>query len=427
MSIGEVLVVVRSMNGGRASGDSDVLGVVISEMQRIGTELVGDFGTPGAKGLGAQACRDEGYALGWNVDARANWTVVGRDSTTTAGRIVEATGGREAELVNLKGFAATSLGQLQLATVRAYLEQMMNSTYTDPITGVNVSTERGLDDADVVPVYPASYATAGGDYPSGSATPTSVTPTRTSPVTQAVSDNATTTTSGSAPVSTERQTDTRDTHTQTMPNTTTTTSSNVTPNTTDTTTRPVDTTTGTDPTVTAARDTTSPTTSPSNAAPNTTGPQTPGPNTTGPNMTGSGNRSLNLSTPLSLPGLNTPTGAPGSPTPRTINGPISSGGPRTPITPRTAGPLSTPTGTTPTSTVPGTTRPIPGGAVPSGARSAGAGGDQHTVAGYLRTEGNGAQMLGPLPLVSPPVLGDWSIGPETVEPEDDSGSDRRDH
>ena len=43
MSIGEVLVIVRSMNGGDASGDVQALGTAISETWRIGNVLMMGF------------------------------------------------------------------------------------------------------------------------------------------------------------------------------------------------------------------------------------------------------------------------------------------------------------------------------------------------------------------------------------------------
>ena len=425
MSIGEVLVVVRSMNGGDVTGDTDALSLAISEAHRIGFELSGSFSDAGAKGVGVEACRDAGDILGWNLRVRTERPAVGRDSASTARGIVGATVGREPDLVSLQG--------LQTATIRSYLEQTMNSTYTYPITGINVSTERELRDADKRMATLSSFATTHASgaitasvHPSASVPSTTTAPNRISPVTHTDSSDDTTT-SGNSPAATARQTITGQPHTRTTPNTTTTTdtSPNTARDTTNTTTRQQDTNNVDDRKVAAARDTTSPTASPNNAAPNT-----PGPNTGGPHGTGPGDRSLNLSAPLSLPGLNTPTGTPGSPTstPRTINGPVTPGGPRTTISPRGAGPVSTTTGTPPTSTVPGTTRPTAGGTVPPGARSAGSreGDGRHTVAGYLRAQGNGAEAVGSLPLVSPPVLGDWSAGPETAERDDDSGTDDRD-
>ncbi|QHN22715.1 hypothetical protein GII30_15475 [Gordonia amarae] len=107
--------------------------------------------------------------------------------------------------------------------------------------------------------------------------------------------------------------------------------------------------------------------------------------------------------------------------------PITTGGPRSVLSPRGVAPLGTTSGTSTTSAVPGTSaaRTMGGGAVPPGSRTSGSrdGGGGHTVASYLRTRGNGEELVGSLPLVAPPVLGDWDPGDsEDAEREGDSDS-----
>ena len=439
MSIYEVLEVVRSRNGGDASGDIEALGRAVSEVLRIGNVLMADFRDTGARGLGASACRDAGDRLGWTVNVRTERVCVGYVSMSMAYGIIDATTGRKDEIDKLRQYAETVPGRAQSVVIRSYLEQLMNSTYTHPITDVQVAATDDLGEADERSTSLLSFTTAdtanstsGGKdlsatIPAGANSPVGV-----SPVTQTVS-----TSNGTAPVSAGQETNTvRQPRTSTAADTTTTSTQSLksigdTPN---TVTRQEDTDRSTqdtvdrdrdDPTVTPTRDTTVPTTS---------APNGPGPNTSGPTPTGPGNRNLTLSTPLSLPGLNTPTGTPGSPgsVPRSGSVPITTGGPRSVVSPRGVSPLGTTSGTSTTSAVPGTSgaRPITSGAVPPGGRTSGSrdGGGGHTVASYLRTRGNGEEIVGSLPLVAPPVIGDWDpVDSEDAEREGDSGSgdDRR--
>ncbi|MFZ2242567.1 MAG: hypothetical protein WAV90_23965 [Gordonia amarae] len=435
MSIGEVLVIVRSMNGGDASGDVQALGTAISETWRIGNVLMADFEDTGAQGLGASACRDAGYRLGSTVSAWTERVSVGHDSMSTASGIIVATSRREAEIEKLREYAGTVPGRVQSVLIRSYLEDLMNSTYTHPITGVQVAATDDLRDADDRVATLLSFTTAadavnsttGSNDLSGMIPTTANRPVGASPVTQTVSTN-----NGTAPVSTRQETNAvRQPGTSTAADSTKTStqSSNSIGDMSNAATRQEDTDRSTqdtvdsnrdDPTVTATRDTTVPTMSVPNGS---------GPNTSGPTPTGPGNRNLNLSTPLSLPGLNTPTGTPGSPgsVPRSGSVPITSGGPRSVLSPRGVAPLGTTSGTSTTSAVPGTSaaRPMGGGAVPPGTRTSGSrdGGGGHTVASYLRTRGNGEELVGSLPLVAPPVIGDWDpVESEDAEREGDSGS-----
>lgn len=434
MSIGEVLVVVRSMNGGDASGDVEALGRAVSEVLRIGNVLTADFRDTGAKGLGASACRDAGDRLGWAVSVRSERVSVGHDSMSTAYGIIDATTGREAEVEKLRKYAGTVSGRVQSVAIRSYVEQLMNSTYTYPITGVQVTTTDDLGDADDRIANLLSFTTAdaanstfGGNDLSGTIPTSANRPTGVSPVTQTVATN-----NGTTPVSTRQETNTvRQPRTSTVADTTTTPahSSKSIDHTPNMATRQEDTDRSTqdtldrnrdDPTVTPTRDTTAPTAS---------APNSPGPNTSGPTPTGPGNRNLNLSSPLSLPGLNTPTGTPGSPTsvPRSGSVPITAGGPRSVVSPRGVSPLGTTSGSSTTSAVPGSSaaRPMSSGAVPPGGRTSGSrdGGGGHTVASYLRTRGNGEELVGSLPLVAPPVIGDWDPAEsEDAEREGDSDS-----
>lgn len=432
MSIGEVIGVVESMAGGEAAGDTDALYTAISVARRLGDVLGRDFRDTGAKGLGVAACRRAGQTLGWNMTVRTERAEVGQNSMNTARGIVDATVSRQTELVQLREFAGTVSGRIQAASIRVHLEQLMNSTYTYPITDIHVATTDGLGDTDSRMVTLSSFAstqasnaTSGGDAPVAQAASTPTVTDGTSPVTQPVSAPSPTTTRAEPVSMTQTADSPEQRRTTTAPGNPTTTPqspSNTTQDITNTSDNQRHTTAGNDPDVTATRDTTSPnTTNPNSATPNTTNPNAPGPNTTVP-----GNRNLNLPSPLNLPGLN---GTPGSPTsvPRPTIGPITTGVPRTVLSPRGVTSFSTTSGGSPTtSAVPGTSaaRPLSGGAVPPGTRTAGSrdGGGGHTVASYLRTQENGQAVVGSLPLVSPPVIGDWEPdGSDCADRDGDSG------
>ncbi|MFW0796056.1 hypothetical protein AAFP30_19740 [Gordonia sp. CPCC 205515] len=100
-------------------------------------------------------------------------------------------------------------------------------------------------------------------------------------------------------------------------------------------------------------------------------------------------------------------------------------GARTPLTQRllSALPVATVVGTTSGATVPaGPVRSTVGpfGAGPHAGRERGRDG-RHTAASYLHTTDNGAQIVGALPLVGPPVIGGWAVArpsPEDVEESD---------
>lgn len=75
---------------------------------------------------------------------------------------------------------------------------------------------------------------------------------------------------------------------------------------------------------------------------------------------------------------------------------------------------------TPVSGVPGgagRAGAAPLGGAPHGARSNKGGDDEHKTPHYLHTKENGAEIVGTLPLVSPPVIGDWAP-PAKPESED---------
>lgn len=434
MSMGEVLVIVRSMNGGDASGDVQALGTAISEALRIGNVLITDFRDTGAKGLGASACRDAGDRLGWTVNVRTERVSVGHHSMSTAHGVIDATTGREAELEKLREYAGTVSGRVQSVVIRSYVQDLMNSTYTHPITGIQVAATDDLGEADhriatllSFTSADAAKSTSGGYDLSGTIPTPANHNVGASPVAQTVSTN-----NGTTPVSTGQDTNTvRQARTSTTADTTSTPtysskSNGDTPN---AVTRQEDTDRSTQDTVGSNRDDATVTPTRDTTVPTTNAPNGPGPNTSGPTPAGPGNRNLNLSTPLSLPGLNTPTGSPGSPTavPRSPGAPITTGGPRSVLSPRGASPVGTTSGTSTTSAVPGSSaaRPMSGAAVPPGTRGSGSrdGGGGHTVASYLRTQGNGAELVGSLPLVAPPVIGDWDPADlEDAEREGDSGS-----
>ncbi|AZG44032.1 hypothetical protein [Gordonia insulae] len=68
----------------------------------------------------------------------------------------------------------------------------------------------------------------------------------------------------------------------------------------------------------------------------------------------------------------------------------------------------------------------PMGGTPHGGRARGSDKGEHKAAHYLHTKENGAEIVGSLPLVGPPVIGDWAPPqplPEPAKPSDTEGAD----
>lgn len=394
-SIADIIAKLQTMDSAQAAADAAALMSAVTSAQSVVRQLGSVFGASEwvLKGNAATAGLTSAKTLGADIATSAGGASTAITALANAGDTLMLARATELTLSALQTQVAAQ--PENAAAIRAAVTTMMNSHYSDPMSGTTVPAGVG-----------GNGVGAGAGSPTASTTGSSNSGQPSTGVTPSGTTTGGTTTGGTTTTSTES--------TRTSPNTrsTTTNSTNK---------------TGTTPTTTAgtqqkstqnqANNQTSPTsTAGGRQQPN---PSTPTPAGTVPTRV--------KDKPLNLGNLNrggTPTSprAPGGRTGGTggTGGGTGGGTPSTPASPiRRVGvstlgsspnPGSVPSGQ---SANRGTSSPY----APHAGRTRGGDDGKHKAASYLSTTQHGEEVVGSLPLVGPPVIGDWARPqPESTEP-----------
>lgn len=377
-SIADIITKLQTMDSGQAAADAAALMSAVTSAQSVVRRLGSVFGA-------------SEWVLKGNA-ATAGWTsatTIGADIATSAGGASSAIGALSTAGDTLMLARATELTLSALQTqvvaqpenasaIKAAVTSMMNSHYSDPMSGTTVPAAVGGDGVGAGAGSPGATGTGassnsgqpGGVTPSGRTTGGDSTTSRTTDRTSANTKSTTTTStnkSGTTPTTTTgtQQKSQNQTNNQTSPTSTTGGTGRPNPATpspagtvpTRVTDKPLDLTRGGTP----------------------TSPRTPAGRTGGPGSGGGGGGGGVPSTPLRRLGVST----------------LGS----------TSGPSTAPSGQS--SSNRGTTSPY----APHAGRSRTGDDAKHKAASYLSTTRHGEEVVGTLPLVGPPVIGDWSAPP----------------
>ena len=430
MSIGEVIGVVGTMSGGSASGDTQAFNELVTAAGKLGDSMIESFAGGDARGEGADAGRSAGRELGELILTDSDVAAVTSNAMSSAADVVAATSKETPLLESMRRDAETKTASI--IEVRASVERLMNYSYTDPMNEIDVHTDTVL--GIVQNRWIANTATTAGTDLLSTTGDTTIATTSNTPYGN-ISTPLTTTTGGTPTTSTP----TTSTPTNSGPTTTSraTTDPTGTPSNTRTTTTPTP-VRAADNQTTADNRTTSRATPSTGQLPNSTVWQTNQDEKSRPNGTpGADSRDdpaahnpdhdvtdPNLAGPVPYSGLNLPANPTGSPTGTPVGRPRVNGIPPTTLPPRSITGTS-PVPTTASGPVNTGARPLASGPMAPAARAGGSGDDKkaHKSAGYLHTTDNGSEAVGAMPLVAPPVLGDWSHPGDDVADETRAGGE----
>lgn len=374
MSIAEVLNKLGTMGGGRASGDAEALRSAPIVAGEVAGSLKTAFGSDPMRGLAASESELTGQTLAAGIEAEALRGAKVIQALSQADEVVLQTKALDPEFRRLQ--ADVQDNPENAATARAAVSSAMVSTYTTPM--IAAQSELPEQESDLTSSQLLTTPLGGG--PTGTAgSSTDNSASRQSANTTDAGDLGPNGPNGGPP-----------------PSGTTTSNKNAANRTTPTSTNSPNTTT---PTRNAANTTDDPNGlrrgglgAPVNRTTNTPNPGRPNGTPEGPGKLGARPGGDPHATP----------GVPGVPGPQ---GTVVPPGLASPATSTSTGNASTPSGN-------GTPAGAPRSGTP-GVPPAGGGGrhraddKKHTPAIFMHSEQNGRDIVGDMPLVGPPVLGDW--------------------
>lgn len=375
MSIDEIIDTLRTMEPGQAAGDVETILKAIDAVRRASERMAGMFGDD-MRGLASDAALEAGKSLSDAMQRTLETATVVGEALGTAVGIVGATRGQEGRLRELQQHLRDN--PEDAPTVRFEADRTMSGTYSSPMQRVQHSLPEPTGPDDLVrgtgSMSSAAAVGSGSEAPRGQAANTvdagdigrSGTP-----AVPVASNGAGPAPSGGGP-------------TPVTPVSSSSSSSGSSGR-----------ANGDDPDGLLRGGQGTP-----------GGVGTHGVSAAERSGTGDGNRSGSAGSGVGAGGPITP-----------VVGPLS---PLSPSSPSVAAPAtSTPPAASATGPRPGITPPVgPAGAPPGGRRPGAEDDDKHKAAPYLHTREHGAEIVGDLPLVGPPVIGDWipQMVPATPEP-----------
>ncbi|GAA1481782.1 hypothetical protein GCM10009624_22220 [Gordonia sinesedis] len=400
MSISAILGLVAKMNGSRAQGDAQAVLIAVGKARQVSSRLgSGVFGGDMLLGLGADQSVVAAQELAHTVDAASTPADEAASAFQRAGGVLEATRGRSGELVALQQEMQRT--PESAPSVRGRVRSLMTSTYSSPMIDIGGRPIANPGESQIAGLGPAAGSGGGPSGPGGPGGGGPGSPGQSAAVTDI--DDPARSTPGGSPGSTSGQPPT-----PTAPQAVPAAASGAVP--------------------------------PGGAGPG--GP--PGTGTPGGLLRGGwgapvdrsgtsdrtgardgSGRSTQAGSGTGLPGggadgttgqvggLGAGDGMSGGSGAGGVPGAAVGGLPLGPPVSPGPGPTATPTAASagtggsggPTSATP--SRPVPAGTPPIGGRHR-TDDERHRPAAYLHTRDHGASIVGDLPLVGPPVIGDWA-------------------
>lgn len=381
MSIGEIISIVDSMDEGKAAGDAEAIRAAVDAVEGVTKSLESAFGSGSISGLAVDGAHESSTATGGEISAAATMASQAHAAMTAAAAVL-------AGVKNDRLFLAMAQESIKhfpenAPAVRASVDSLMSSRYTEPMNSAQGSVPSGWATNEAGTMTGAALQPNPGSSGSGDSAG------------KLGGSTSSTTSPGTNTAGITSVPGTTTTNTSTSPKTT--------PITTPTSTK---TTATTDTPLNLGNDS-SPT-----SKPTATGADDPDGLKRGGQATPvAATDPTRTRTPGSSPATR-PGGDPGKPGGLRGGGPGGPGMAGTPLSRRLGVSVPsavTPVGSTPSTSLPGRGGPGSGpmGGGPHGARGRDNDG-KHKTPSYLHTKENGKEIVGTLPLVGPPVIGDWA-------------------